>query len=476
MNSLKIVFIAIMLLIISYFTLHLSGLDKILKKRLRNVSTRSHGSLSSSPQSRTRSYQRKDKSKLGYVLATHYSDQLTGSTANVLSLQCWASTVPGNIRVVEPFLHYGSILGFNLNPYPDNSSRSDTQSGPRYGERQKFENTIKLSEVVNITEWNDLVSARSLASLVSWNYFIQHAPRQLIIVDQVCDDAISTCMRCRNDDFFESNLFLKFAVRFAHFYKFRLVRKICYKMMTYTPKEFLEEVYGPYKPQDSVVIFNHFGGLEKHGDKYRISVELERCSRGHYFHPSIGTSPQILKESAIYVDRYMPKARIHGYVAVLVRIEKIATSHNFQALDKEEQSFILNTCVEEMVDAITTIKNEESISEVFLGTDSGKYGSAYMRGNIDYIDVDVLEEGLDRLYKLLFGNVTVRKKMMARINSVVSVQSPGYVAQLEKSIAANATCLVLAGGGYFQDVVKDLYYKCNVASLEKMCKVEIIEC
>ena len=187
---------------------------------------------------------RKNTSDLGYVLATHYSDQLTGSTTNVISLQCWASTLPGNIRVVEPFLHYGSLLGFNLNPYPDNITKPVRGAGPRYEESQKFENSVKVSDIFDITQWNNYISAHHFAPFISWSYFIQHAPKQLIIVDQVCDGTTTTCMKCANTAFFESNLFLKFAEQFAQFYKFQLVHRICYQRETYSQKKFQELVYG----------------------------------------------------------------------------------------------------------------------------------------------------------------------------------------------------------------------------------------
>ena len=43
-------------------------------------------------------------SSSGYILVTHYLDQLTGSAINLLSLQCWVSTLKANVRVVEPFI------------------------------------------------------------------------------------------------------------------------------------------------------------------------------------------------------------------------------------------------------------------------------------------------------------------------------------------------------------------------------------
>ena len=39
--------------------------------------------------------------RIGYVLASHYSEVYRGSAINLQSLQCWASSLPVKIRVVE---------------------------------------------------------------------------------------------------------------------------------------------------------------------------------------------------------------------------------------------------------------------------------------------------------------------------------------------------------------------------------------
>ena len=40
--------------------------------------------------------------QFGYALASSYFDQMTGSIANFVSMQCWVSTLKSNVRVVEP--------------------------------------------------------------------------------------------------------------------------------------------------------------------------------------------------------------------------------------------------------------------------------------------------------------------------------------------------------------------------------------
>ena len=261
------------------------------------------------------------------------------------------------------------------------------------------------------------------------------------------------CMKCAHDVSFESNLFLKFAERFAEFYNFHLVRKVCYQRKLYSQKEFQDLVYGPYDPQDSVIVFNHFGGMEKNGNRFRTRVDLNRCVRRNLSAPVISTSLHILRVSANYIERYnMPHARVSGYVGVLVRMEFIAMAHKFSKMSKKQQNISMNECFEQIVSEVATIKRRNYISEVFIGTDIGKYGSMNLRKSSNLIDYELLLAGLDRMYKRLLGSAN-RESMMARIDAVVPIQSPGYVALLEKNIAANASCLVLAGEGPFRDLL-----------------------
>ena len=303
MYSAKVVFISLVALATISLIIY-SCAPEISWKNVRNVSFRIRPvrvkMYSSAPPD-----QRSNTSDMGYALATHYSDQLTGSTLNVISLQCWASTLPGKIRVVEPFLHYGSVLGFNLNPYPDNIIKHTKHASPQYNEEHELENTVKVSDVFDVIEWSNFISAQRFAPFISWSYFIQHAPRQLIIVDQICDGAPSMCMKCAHDGSFESNRFLKFAERFAEFYNFHLVRKVCYQRKLYSQKEFQDLVYGPYDPQDSVIVFNHFGGVEKNGNRFRTRVDLDKCMRLKLSAPVISTSLHYIEVvSQLYREIY----------------------------------------------------------------------------------------------------------------------------------------------------------------------------
>jgi len=440
-----------------YLVLNITNLGKILDGFMYKLIT----SPTRSPHSRIVHRQQRSPN-VGFVLATHYSDQLSGSVPNLMSLQCWVATLPGHVRVVEPFLHYGSILGFNLNPYPDKTPRYKRVKGPSYGERLKLENKIKLRDIVDIKEFKKYASRKGVAPLISWTYFMNHLPKNLILVDKVCDGTPTLCMACNvpdpADDFFESNLFLKFGKRFAKYYKLRLVRKICYRSgIQYDYEELKNNIYGSFSPQNSTVIFNHFGGFARWGDKYRTTSSNHKCFRGEFFYPFRSNS-KVVDLSKNYVKKFMPKAKTKGYVTLLFRSERTLHSSQFKGLGKEEQMSVLKTCLDKMVEAVHSVRASRGILEVFVATDIGKYGSAYTREGVHsvlpYRDLEAL---MNTLYSSLFGNPDARSIMMERIETLMAVQSPGYVAQIEKTIAANSTCLILSGGGFFQKNAKLLY-------------------
>lgn len=87
--------------------------------------------------------------------------------------------------MVEPFLHLGSLLGVSLG------------SGNEKIIRTKRENTVKLTQIFDETEWVGYASNYGYSPLVSWEHFIHHAPRRLM-VDKACISDSQKCMQCSN--------------------------------------------------------------------------------------------------------------------------------------------------------------------------------------------------------------------------------------------------------------------------------------
>lgn len=118
----------------------------------------------------------KRKSCSGYVLATHFLDQMTAGTVNLLSLQCWASSLHDGVRVVEPFLRDGSHLGFETSLLRNTTLKE--RSGP------------KLLDIYNSWSWRCSTESKRFSPLSTWEEFFSDAPRKIVIVGLDCKEEI----------------------------------------------------------------------------------------------------------------------------------------------------------------------------------------------------------------------------------------------------------------------------------------------
>ena len=131
----------------------------------------------------------------GVVLSDNYDDQVTTAVSNMMDLQCWAGQF--NMSVVEPFLS-GSLF----------------TTGPTPGR-------LKFSSIFNETYWNAFCEKHHFSALVSWQNFLNFAPRSIIIAHVVVPVFNSPCAISRLKDQW-SKLFRK--------HGFTVIKQACIKM------------------------------------------------------------------------------------------------------------------------------------------------------------------------------------------------------------------------------------------------------
>ncbi len=201
--------------------------------------------------------------EVGYVMASNYSDQMTGSAANVVSLQCWASTLGTDVRVVEPFVRH-SLLGVNLYA-ASNASAPETEN-----------NSVRLRDVFDIKEWER--KTNSMAPIVTWDHFINHSKRKLILVDRECPN--KKCMDCDQQ-------FINSSKEFADRFHFTIVRRVCFPRRVLNESDFKKLVYADNSLRGVTVIFNSWGGVAAHGDlEFRVGISghlVNKCQRSGCF-------------------------------------------------------------------------------------------------------------------------------------------------------------------------------------------------
>ena len=238
-------------------------------------------------------------------------------------------------------------------------------------------------------------------------------------------------------------------------YGFKVVRRVHFPTRSMSDEYFTKLVYGTYPPDEVVVIFNNWGGI---GGNFRwdVGINLRRCDRSHYIR-SFPLSLRIKKDALLYSQKYLSAK---AYISIMVRFEYFIINHRINEKMKEEHILsLLQKFYGSIIERASRFKAEHKTNAVFLAMDCGKYGSNGFTSTSKA--KNLISNSIKKFYGRLYGNSSTLEDWEESFDSVSSFANTGYVAMLQKHLAASGTCLITAGGGSFQRTTKDLYYKYN---------------
>ena len=363
----------------------------------------------------------------GYFFALHFSDQGTGAFLNILTFLCFASEL-GGVRIVEPFL-VKSVFGQNVSA--------------------NWTRETKFSDVFDSDKLNKFAISKNYKPLVPYDTFLKDAPRKLIIAHMKCS-GLESCRPCGHEDVLEKGRI------FSKMNGFEMVGHVCLNFGSngrITLKEIEKELYGTYSKSEVVVMFPRFGGVD--GGKfsktmgYRLFLSSSSCYRSKLSQLSLIRPSRLVESTATkYMNTYLNGQR---YISVMVRMEMILRSK----LRTKEAPHLTERCLNTLYQTVERIKTEVGISQVFLCLDVGRYGTLrfhskeYMEPILPYFDSFVsrtIKEGMTLSeWDSTFSTSTPR-------------QDPGFVAVMQKVIAARGDVLVLLGAeSSFQSSTRDMY-------------------
>ena len=365
------------------------------------------------------------KKTYGYVMGTSYYDQLTGSLANMMSLQCWAFTLGSDMRVVEPSL-LESVLNMNL-------------KGIIYDN----DTSAMFDDFFNRSKWNEMSRSKKIAPLVSWNDFVKNGPRKLILVDKPNKPL--------------TKLFFEYGELLEKKYGFEIVRNTTFPKKVLDKSEFQKLVYGPYNPHEAAVIFRAWGGIQSSDLHNRVGVSGTKCGRSvSSFTPF---SSKIIQDGTKYINKYVRNGATKGYISVMIRMEHFLLSRRFfKGKSESEIHRNIMKCLNNLVDDVNTKKAKYNVDSVFLTMDCRDSGSYMFKIAYPESVTGIATDAMITLFPMLYGNTTTLTEWDKSFADTASFPNvTGYVALMQKHLAAKGHCLLMVGGGSFQSTASQLH-------------------
>lgn len=357
---------------------------------------------------------RRDGRRTGYVLCLDYREQQTKAASSMYSLQCWAKTLLVNL--VEPFLH-DSRLVVPLDP---------TQK-----------TMLAFGDLFNLRQWDILTTKLGFAPLVPWRQFLSRAPRDLIVVYlQYKTPSSSNKTDSSSRDFTEGcpeKPQLNKQIDYLTQYGFQIVRRVCINFelgIHISLVQFNSHILGPHQPNDVSIVMNEWRGFSPSVNGKRVLIN-DAC------HNTVRSSLYLQPSSRIYCEAHNYQNMYLGteYIAVIVRTEKTR-----QTVSSESE---MENCLKRTVMLLSVVQNTTNLTSTFLSMDIGKYGSYSSASNFNRYDYT-------NFITDIYGRHATVAMWEETFERITSTHEAGYIALLQKVLVANASCMIMVGGGSFQ--------------------------
>lgn len=368
------------------------------------------------------------ESPLLYIVTKSYGGQMTRAIRNMMVQQCWAGSFRGNIVITEPFSLESQLV-------------HTPQIWSEVGKGQ-LHTAARFSDYYDLTFYNEISVRYKLAKLISWEDFLSDAPRTAVSVSippHNCKSGVVKSEKCFYSKPFAALLSKLVAIGF------NVSRKVCLRCSTIHQFHPLKEL-----------LLDGKGGLSVFVDSWRNFVFTktwmnisDHCKLAESADSSgfLVPSSLVIKHSYFYIDTFIQKRH---FVGIMLRIERFLT---IAASGRSSEN--VESCLRE---TMSLFDKESSNKGGFVTVDIGKYGSGVMQEQVAVNrfamgSIRFITSLVESLFKHVYNVTTTLEAWESTFtNATGGITERGYIAMVQRNIVAQADCLILMGGGSFQQI------------------------
>ena len=388
----------------------------------------------------------------GYLLNLKYDGQLASAEHALVLQQCWLGALNlSSISIVEPFLRQTVYQG-----YP-----------PRQFGRD-FKTPLTFSDLHDLTHYNSISSRRGFAQVARWQDFLDNSARRVVFVNLESSHLPLTNYSIHCQDSSPRNCCsitpIPDGMTFFLRNGFCIVKVLNLQGAEHTLSDssLRDDLFGSWKPEEVTVILNHWMQANS-------AQHFSQCYR--IFRRSIMTellvpSKELVEVSRVYREKYL-SGRTSQMLSVMIRVERVieqSVEGGHAVIARQNRTTrraYFDKCFATLFETVNKLVDK---TEPFVMTDIGKFSSNswnrilselnYSKTEAEHV-FDTTRKSVERLVNQSFADW--ENSFVHSTANSGRWRSPAYVAALQRAIAVDSDCLLLFGGGNFQEVALSVY-------------------
>lgn len=371
-----------------------------------------------------------------YLMAVRYSGQQGAGITAIASLQCWGGRSGLNATVVEPSIRNTTIIGFF--------------------KKDMVTVAMTLGDYFDMKHLNAASRKVGNAEVISQEEFFAKPLKKVVVIRTMnknnykvlwsSDDPASPC--------YKGKKFLYPPMPKLKRRGYCLVRVMDVGWPR-LKRENLKHILGKYYNQSITLVFTKWDGPWFVYER-NIPSHCEGRKAKSWFLPS----KRLLKDAKRYEDTYL---RSMNSLSIMIRLEHVLL------LAQKNRKRTVSYCLQQVKGLNKKLQRGKSKRIPMVTADIGFYGSNSFGWAIkDKLKLDAATAQVKNMIPALLDHrLNFDRWEKSFVKTANGVTNQGYIAALQRVIASRADCLVLVGGGVFQELALRDYLRLHTSKAKR---------
>ena len=394
-----------------------------------------------------------------HTIVLHLAGQQASGVQALINVQCLVHSLDLPVVFLEPVAVLNKFKAMPLVQFDisGNPMTRDSQSNM----------VVYFSDLFDLDVFNKFSGDMHYAQLVPRDAFFATAPRKVIFV-HLYQGLVSQTPRlthlwpgqdtpaggCFDPVNSELESDPKYQLRLLVYKGFCVVKAINYVVsgggqgFVFSETQLRETILGDMPFSDFTLVFSLW--MPKFvlpGPKGLQCANSGYHSAKGQFQPS----QRLLKNAEYYKQHFLNSTK--GQLTLMIRLE-----HVYTFLSRPRKDWNVKKCLDTAVAKVKVFQLEHNFGRPFVTLDIGRYGSKSLRRTIGRDNLrrntEYINEVLPSVYN---GQWSMREWEDSFIEATGGIDESSYIAALQRTLASRAECLVLVGGGMFQELTLRKY-------------------